>query len=620
MDSIRKLFCPTTKNTFPGLHTPKSSAKRPLPFPNDEFECSKSCEASVVEPLPKPLPQPGAHIETAVEPLPKPLPKPCEESVTPARKRRRIDHLAQAHQDALRQLNSTAAEMHQQLNSYAPAVAETGSAVQLGKVTESVSGIMEVLPQLANTFDEVVVVACEMSMDDASTVAQAIARAAKAEQRMNSAELARREVEEKLRAGAAAQIDDFTSMCQPAQTEEHLLAMQRAEQAEERLAVAERARREAEEKLAALEAKHSTQDDEWAMHRAPQPEDESAWEFKANTESQDYTWALQRAERAEENLVAAEQAKMEAEVKLAALEAKTATAVIDEHEDRLAAAFQARREAEEKLAALEAEKAEQVLDCIQVKARACELEDKLAAVESARIEIQNAHQVAVASQQELQDKLAKSEKNLKHIQEKASQLERETSDLKRSQMEAEDLKMKTRRAAERRAKLAAHEQRGRELTEQFGRLFDEIDKNGSCNGYLSHNDLKHFVATKDPAMRLKLGIGRWREFLLEADIDGDGRISRGEFIAHFTRTNLDPVKCYGALFDAIDCHGDGFLSFGEVRDYHWYKNPHLFELLGINNYSELVETLDTDGDGRISRDEFISHFIKQESFRSALRL
>jgi len=325
METFRKIVCPAMKKPFPGLPSPNATRSpfhpleiRPLPIPNEECKSYKTCGASSVKPLFQPLPKPAAHIETTSKPLstplpqpgggiettveafPKPLPKPHEESISPAPKRRRIEHLAQAHQDALRHLNSSAADMHQQLDLCAPAAVEAGNAAQLGKVTESVSGIMQVLPQLANAFDEVVAVACEMSMDDASTVAQAMARAAEAEERMNAAELARREAEEQLRAGTALQ------------TEEHLQAVRRAEQAEEQLAVAERARKEAEEKLGALEAKNRIQDCEQTMHRGAQAADNLTWAFVANKEPQDCTWALCRQVHAEESLAAAEHSRMEA--------------------------------------------------------------------------------------------------------------------------------------------------------------------------------------------------------------------------------------------------------------------------------------------------------------------
>lgn len=185
---------------------------------------------------------------------------------------------------------------------------------------------------------------------------------------------------------------------------------------------------------------------------------------------------------------------------------------------------------------------------------------------------------------------------------KLQELEKAKEEAEKKQKEEQQ----KRRAAERAAALEAQERKGKELEARYRKLFKEIDHNG--DGNLSHTELKSYVARVDPAMRLKLGIGRWQDFLAEVDADGDGRINEEEFVSHFTRTNLDPVKCYGALFDAIDCHGTGVISQGEFRDYAWYKNPNLFRLLGVSSWEQFMRTLDFDGDGAITRDEFVAHY------------
>jgi len=166
-----------------------------------------------------------------------------------------------------------------------------------------------------------------------------------------------------------------------------------------------------------------------------------------------------------------------------------------------------------------------------------------------------------------------------------------------------------RRAAERRAKLAEQEKAGKELEARFRSLFKEMDGNG--NGYLSHTELKNYVASKDMAARLKLGIGRWQDFLTQVDADHDGRISEEEFVSHFTRTNLDAVKCYGALFDAIDFYGNGYITNGEFTDYQRYMNPNLLRLLGVRDWQDFVASVDLAGDGVIHRDEFLAHYTNK---------
>mmetsp|Transcript_114046 Transcript_114046/g.303166 ORF Transcript_114046/g.303166 Transcript_114046/m.303166 type:complete len:463 (-) Transcript_114046:150-1538(-) len=220
-------------------------------------------------------------------------------------------------------------------------------------------------------------------------------------------------------------------------------------------------------------------------------------------------------------------------------------------------------------------------------------------------ELKEEHQkeeAAEKAESEAKEKAAAVQKSLNESLEKLKKVEAEKDAAEKRRKEEEQ----KRRVAERRAALEAQERMGKELEARFRKIFKEIDHNG--DGFLSHTELKSYVASVDPAMRLKLGIGRWQDFLAEADADGDGKVNEAEFVSHFTRTNLDPVKCYGALFDAIDCYGNGFITPGEFREYQWYKNPNLFRMLGVSNWEEFAQTVDIDGDGVIQRDEFIAHY------------
>jgi Ca2+-binding EF-hand superfamily protein len=156
--------------------------------------------------------------------------------------------------------------------------------------------------------------------------------------------------------------------------------------------------------------------------------------------------------------------------------------------------------------------------------------------------------------------------------------------------------------------LEKEEQKIIELEEHFGKIFDDMDRNG--DGNLSHNEVKKYVGEKDAAIRLRLGIGKWQEFLSAVDADGDGKVDRLEFVVYFSRLvgvmDQDPEELYGALFDSIDVSSDGSLQYGEIRDYQWYKNPKIFEILGVGNFSEMVKKMDKDGSGTVERDEFIS--------------
>jgi len=160
----------------------------------------------------------------------------------------------------------------------------------------------------------------------------------------------------------------------------------------------------------------------------------------------------------------------------------------------------------------------------------------------------------------------------------------------------------------------------KELEDKYGKLFDEIDR--TRDGNISHNELKRFISQKDYTLRLQLGIGRWQEFLDEVDLDGDRMVSRTEFVDYFTMKNLNPVTCWGAIFDAIDTNRDGELTKKELRNYSWNENPYILKLLGFSTWTELMDVLDKDLSGTIDRDEWISHFATKEikgTYRPAKR-
>eukprot|EP00928_Gymnodinium_smaydae_P025724 TRINITY_DN20400_c0_g2_i1.p1 TRINITY_DN20400_c0_g2~~TRINITY_DN20400_c0_g2_i1.p1 ORF type:complete len:851 (-),score=159.31 TRINITY_DN20400_c0_g2_i1:113-2665(-) len=156
------------------------------------------------------------------------------------------------------------------------------------------------------------------------------------------------------------------------------------------------------------------------------------------------------------------------------------------------------------------------------------------------------------------------------------------------------------------------EQHGQHLEDKYGSLFDKIDTSG--DGQLSHDELKAYVAKTLGALK-ELGVKSVDAFIREADTDGDGEVSRDEFQAYFTYVNLDKDACYNALFDGVDVDGSGDLTFQEVRDYPWYKNPKLCQILGIVNWHSTVAGLprmDKNKDGKISREEFVSYLKAQQ--------
>ncbi|MEU4799271.1 EF-hand domain-containing protein [Streptomyces sp. NPDC023327] len=85
------------------------------------------------------------------------------------------------------------------------------------------------------------------------------------------------------------------------------------------------------------------------------------------------------------------------------------------------------------------------------------------------------------------------------------------------------------------------------------------------------------------------------------DADGDGRVTFEEYATWAGAETFDEVcrEALGSLFDLADTDADGRLSRAEFA--------RLREVLGnrADNAGEAFDALDTDGDGRIDRDEYL---------------
>ncbi|MFJ6772783.1 oxygenase MpaB family protein [Kitasatospora sp. NPDC091257] len=102
----------------------------------------------------------------------------------------------------------------------------------------------------------------------------------------------------------------------------------------------------------------------------------------------------------------------------------------------------------------------------------------------------------------------------------------------------------------------------------------------------------------------------WEQLRAVMDADGDGRVDRDEFVAA-TLSGLDRDEAYlergllpalRAVFTAADTDGSGFLEFDEYRTVFGGSRVHPAEL------SHGFRRLDADGDGRITREEFLAGF------------
>ncbi|MFB8199660.1 oxygenase MpaB family protein [Kitasatospora purpeofusca] len=154
---------------------------------------------------------------------------------------------------------------------------------------------------------------------------------------------------------------------------------------------------------------------------------------------------------------------------------------------------------------------------------------------------------------------------------------------------------------------------------RLDRFFREVlDQTG--DGHLTAHDLRamaHNVCwqlelSEEGEARVYDAFERWWEELRAGmDADGDGRVTRAEYIAAtLAGCDRDPaylerglLPALRAVFEAADADGDGLLDFAEYRVLFDGRRVHPAEL------SHGFRQLDTDGDGVITAAEFLRGFV-----------
>ncbi|WP_416974004.1 EF-hand domain-containing protein [Streptomyces sp. 4F14] len=145
--------------------------------------------------------------------------------------------------------------------------------------------------------------------------------------------------------------------------------------------------------------------------------------------------------------------------------------------------------------------------------------------------------------------------------------------------------------------------------------FHGYDMDG--DGQLTREDLTAYVHRMCQELGLDADASRrralhdaydelWTQLALVSDADRNGRIGEQEFVAATSRRAFDGSRAFrastmralDALADALDRNGDGVVDADEYARF--------FGSTGAASDPDLAfEALDTDGDGRLTRQEFM---------------
>ena len=135
-----------------------------------------------------------------------------------------------------------------------------------------------------------------------------------------------------------------------------------------------------------------------------------------------------------------------------------------------------------------------------------------------------------------------------------------------------------------------------------GRIFKELDKNHY--GQLDINEIftyfsSYFVGTVEEEME------NIKKMMENIDVNNNGKIDYSEFmivISKFHRNN--EIKVLSEIFEKFDCDGSGFIEVEELK--LAFKHDEGLD----KSLEELLSDFDSNGDQKLSKDEFIALVTK----------
>jgi len=150
-------------------------------------------------------------------------------------------------------------------------------------------------------------------------------------------------------------------------------------------------------------------------------------------------------------------------------------------------------------------------------------------------------------------------------------------------------------------------QRGAVGIRGLGRLFRIADDNRSGTVDL-HNELPKLMNDVGVILN-KTEISELSRLL---DRNGDGTICYEEFIFHLAPPlSEERIKWCNKAFDKLDVDGSGVVA---IHDLEAIYNPEKSELVRMGKtsagaiFGNLLKSFDNDGDGTITREEFIDYY------------